>query len=94
MQFFDSESYKCMHQTYVSTGYVSTLADESQSILASFDKLSLTTDVEEREETARQIILKRCGQTAPLLFDDCYSQRYVVSILFCRFFLKIFCLFC
>lgn len=73
MQFFVSADYNCMHQTYVPSGYVSTLADES--ILESLDKLSLTTDVEEREETARQIVLRRCGQTLPVLFDECYSQR-------------------
>lgn len=62
-----------MHLTYVPAGYVSTFTNES--VLESFDKLSLTADVGDREETARQIVLKRCGQTAPILFDDCYSQR-------------------
>lgn len=26
--------------------------------------------------SARQILLRRCGQQEPLLFDDIYSQRY------------------
>lgn len=58
--------------TYVPAGYVSTITDDT--ILESFTKLSLELD-EEREKTAREIILKRCNQTEPFLFNEYYSER-------------------
>lgn len=64
--------YKCMHFTYVPSGYVSATADET--VLESLSKLSLILP-DEREKTAKELILKRCGQTEPLNFDECYCQR-------------------
>lgn len=64
---------KCMYLTYVpAAGYVPTITDDT--VLESFSKLSLVVP-EEREKTAKEIILKRCNQTEPLNFDECYSLR-------------------
>lgn len=32
--------------------------------------------------SARQILLRRCGQQEPLLFDDIYAQRYYFNYLY------------
>lgn len=61
-----------MQLTYVSPGYVSTLADDT--VLEDFSKLSLVVD-EERDKTAKEIVLKYCNQTEPQLFNECYSER-------------------
>lgn len=61
-----------MPLSYVSAGYVPTITDDT--ILESFSELSLVV-AEKREKTAKEIILKRCNQTEPLLFDECYSLR-------------------
>lgn len=64
-----------MQLTYVSPGYVSTVADVTNDIvLEDFCKLSLVVD-EERDKTAKEIVLKYCCQTEPLQFDECYSER-------------------
>lgn len=62
-----------MYLKYVSTAGYDPVTEDT--VLESFSKLSLVAEPVQREETAKEIILKRCNQSEPLVFDECYSER-------------------
>lgn len=73
-------SCMCLY-SYVTTGYING-ADHSKTLEAVFEDLSLT-DAEELLHdtgplpivvTARDVVLRRCGQTAPIPFEQCYPN--------------------
>lgn len=86
----DADSASCMcrlYSTYVSApGYISNVLQESL-LEECFENLSLTRErsiLRPEEETyphqevtvtARDVVLRKCGQTEPLPFEKCYPNR-------------------
>lgn len=73
---------------YVFLGF---LSDDCDDTIVDLSKLSIGDSVHEvtvlekfhdtsRIATARDYVLRRCNQTEPILFDECYPDTYVLLI--------------
>jgi hypothetical protein len=76
LSILDESIGAAFHEPLRKTSQRKTTVLERSSIFYGLEPSAIITDVDILPNlSSRQIVLRRCGQQEPLLFDDIYSER-------------------